>query len=477
MTLNVRNTTTGRPTIGTMNNPAQGLDEEEAVALGRRFIDFLEQLRIALPAPPSGLGPQLTGHLGFDAVEGRTVARQFDPSEHVNLQLGLNALLIDRGGTVIGLDRQVMHFGGFSLPGLATGAFHGPTHAAPVEYLSLPSGPGEEFDCIRVGLVLGHHEGEPLAVLMAQGDQHGPERGLRVEVMARSEAVTARFLDRLVAVMKEVNIYRGKTVSFSFGEYGDFGLNFVDVPQLARDDVILPEETLDAIEEHAIGVSTHAEELLAGDQHVKRGLLLYGPPGTGKTHTVMYLAGCLQNRTTIILAGPAVNAIGQAGALARSLAPATIVIEDVDLIATDRDAYGHEANPMLFQLLNEMDGMAADADVLFVLTTNRVDALEEALTARPGRIDQALEIGLPDAENRGRLLDLYLGRRLDDESRARVVERTDGAAAAFIKELARRATLRVIRSGGSTEAEIDTALDGMLSQSSPVLRASLGLER
>ena len=67
-------------------------------------------------------------------------------------------------------------------------------------------------------------------------------------------------------------------------------------------------------------------------------------------------------------------------------------------------------HPLLFQLLNEMDGLAEDADVVFVLTTNRADLLEPALAARPGRVDQAVELGLPDATARRALLELYRGR-------------------------------------------------------------------
>ena len=47
-----------------------------------------------------------------------------------------------------------------------------------------------------------------------------------------------------------------------------------------------------------------------------------------------------------------------------------------------------------------------------MLTTNRPDALEPALAARPGRVDLAIEIPLPDAAARRRLIELY-GRGLD----------------------------------------------------------------
>jgi len=44
-----------------------------------------------------------------------------------------------------------------------------------------------------------------------------------------------------------------------------------------------------------------------------------------------------------------------------------------------------------------MDGLGEDADVTFVLTTNRADLLEPALAQRPGRVDHAAELPLPDA--------------------------------------------------------------------------------
>ncbi|MFX4971138.1 AAA family ATPase, partial [Acinetobacter baumannii] len=88
---------------------------------------------------------------------------------------------------------------------------------------------------------------------------------------------------------------------------------------------------------------------------------------------------------------------------------------------------------LLLELLNEMDGLADDVDVLFVLTTNRPEILEPALAARPGRIDQAYEVPLPDAQCRKRLFDLYcdgLTMKVDDMDL--YVKRTAGASGAFI---------------------------------------------
>ena len=68
-------------------------------------------------------------------------------------------------------------------------------------------------------------------------------------------------------------------------------------------DLILPPETLEAVELHVIGIRRQADRLRASGQHLTRGLLLYGPPGTGKTHTVRYLLSCLEGITTVILTG------------------------------------------------------------------------------------------------------------------------------------------------------------------------------
>jgi ATP-dependent 26S proteasome regulatory subunit len=84
-----------------------------------------------------------------------------------------------------------------------------------------------------------------------------------------------------------------------------------------------------------------------------------------------------------------------------------------------------------------MDGLAEDVDVLFVLTTNRPEILEPALAARPGRIDLAIEVPLPDADCRRRLLELYgRGLKLELTEPDKLIARTEGASGAFIRELA-----------------------------------------
>jgi cell division protease FtsH len=133
----------------------------------------------------------------------------------------------------------------------------------------------------------------------------------------------------------------------------------------------------------------------------------------------------------------------------------------------------------LFTVFDEIDGLGSDIDACFLLTTNRVDLLETALAQRPGRVDLAVEIPLPDADGRRRLLELY-GRGIDlpDADAELVVERTAGVPASFVKERTRRATLIAAEHGsGSTEAvDVHAAVDELMTANEALTRRLLGTD-
>jgi ATP-dependent 26S proteasome regulatory subunit len=188
-----------------------------------------------------------------------------------------------------------------------------------------------------------------------------------------------------------------------------------------------------------------------------------------------------------VLTGRALVAVGAVTEMARALAPAVMVLEDVDLVAEDR-SMGSRSNPVLFDLLDAMDGAAGDADLLFLLTTNRADLLELALAARPGRVDVAVEIALPDGPAREQLLALY-GRGvpldLTPDDIATAIERTDGVTASFLKELIRRSVLEALHDEAVlpedtvlpavTGPHLARALDDLLDSAQGVTRTLLGV--
>jgi ATP-dependent 26S proteasome regulatory subunit len=149
------------------------------------------------------------------------------------------------------------------------------------------------------------------------------------------------------------------------------------------------------------------------------------------------------------------------------LQPSVVVIEDVDLVARDRTRMNNICEEsMLNKLLNEMDGLRENSNILFILTSNRPEALETALTSRPGRIDQAIEFPKPDEAGREKLIRLYgKGSELSDELVRLTVSRTEKISAAFIKELMRRSVQFQLERDGTgplTTQDIESALDEML---------------
>src|SRR5207247_1163797 len=103
---------------------------------------------------------------------------------------------------------------------------------------------------------------------------------------------------------------------------------------------------------------------------------------------------------------------------------------------------------------------------------------EPPVAARPGRVDLAVEIPLPDAECRRRLLELYgsgLDLRIKDE--ARLIRKTEGVSAAFIRELLRKAALLAADGGGTLvvrDAHLDAALKELLVEGRTLTRSRLG---
>jgi hypothetical protein len=114
--------------------------------------------------------------------------------------------------------------------------------------------------------------------------------------------------------------------------------------------------------------------------------------------------------------------------------------------------------------------------VLFLLTTNRADLIEPALATRPGRVDLALEIPLPDETARAKLVRLYAQDvPLDEATERDLVARTEGLSGAFIKELMRQAALRAaLEDRSPTGADATEALTELLEERSTMTRWLLG---
>jgi hypothetical protein len=420
---------------------------------------------------------RLREHFGMNPAKLPLVSEAFRNSDHPNLQVALDAWLAAEGR---GFELEGVVGDGFMGVSLADLLIHSglrpPPNPGPVQYVNHPLHEGV-IACTQSGLYLVKQGSVPLALYV-----HGKTRmqdALRVDVLATDKETADRTLGELRAAMKKKNVYRGHVVSLGLDDHRALTVEFHRLPTVQRDGIILGEGLLTRIERLTVGFSKNREKLAAAGRHLKRGLLLHGPPGTGKTLTAMYLSSQMRDRTVILITGRGMGLLSHSCAMARALQPAIVVLEDVDLIAEDRSKQNGCNNGILFDLLNEMDGLTDDADVIFLLTTNRPDILEPALAARPGRIDPAIEVPLPDTDCRRRLLELYgRGLALEVKNLDSVVDRTDGASAAFMRELVRKAAVFAADAPGEKivvrDSHFDEALHELVVEGGDLTRSLLG---
>ncbi len=420
-----------------------GEGRPELADVGRLARRLMHHVVTMARAEESSIRRLLADHLGPETAAMPVASGSWPRYDQVNVQAGLDAWLAGPGR-----DYEVAGLTGFRHHdfGLADLAQPSPWHRGmglgSVTTDTLPAGPGgATLTCVQCALYLVTEDGSPLVLLVRGPEEHSAVENVTIEVAGPDHDRAQRVIDEIRRLAIEHNVFRGHVIAFGgevFGRGGGALLSFLDRPQVSREQVILPPEVLDGVERQVLGVARHAGRLLASGQHLKRGVLLHGAPGTGKTHTIRYLLGELAEVTVVVLSGGALGMIAEACSVARTLQPSVIVVEDVDLIAEQRE-FGMGEHPLLFQLLNEMDGLGEDLDVTFLLTTNRADLLEPALAERPGRVDHAAMLPVPDADARRRLLRLYQGNLvLELADPDTVISRTEGVTASFMKELLRR---------------------------------------
>ena len=210
---------------------------------------------------------------------------------------------------------------------------------------------------------------------------------------------------------------------------------------------------------------------------IPRGVLLYGPPGTGKTLLAKAVAGEAKapffsisgSEFMELYVGVGASRVRELFERAKKNAPAIIFVDEIDAVGRHRGSGigggNDEREQTLNQLLVEMDGFDARANIILIAATNRPDILDPALL-RPGRFDRQIAVEAPDLKGREAILKVHAqGKPLTQQVDLRqIAKRTPGFTGADLANVLNEAALLTARSNMQfiDERAIDEAIDRVI---------------
>lgn len=146
-----------------------------------------------------------------------------------------------------------------------------------------------------------------------------------------------------------------------------------------------------------------------------KGLLFYGPPGTGKTSLAKAIAAEEGLELFAITPSFVMEDNGERKVLemfvqakkAAQISGESVIflVDEIDAVAQKRSSTG--SDKVLVMLMNEIDKLTPRENVIIFATTNRREALDAAII-RSGRLDQSVEVGHPNSEDKKEIMNIYL---------------------------------------------------------------------
>lgn len=153
----------------------------------------------------------------------------------------------------------------------------------------------------------------------------------------------------------------------------------------------------------------------------KRSYLFYGVPGSGKTSMIQALAGRYgRNLCYLSPTHPELSDDCLKSAIEKVPQNAIVVLEDVDALFGKGREKKIQQSPLTFSgLLNALDGVGNHDGMVFVLTTNFKEQLDDALI-RDGRVDMRVHFDYCTPEQMEKLFDNFyppkVSATLDDNA-------------------------------------------------------------
>jgi len=176
-------------------------------------------------------------------------------------------------------------------------------------------------------------------------------------------------------------------------------MQFVKQTECDYDDIIGNDESIDRI---ARIINTFNERCysISNNEPKLPHILLVGPPGVGKTHLARAIANDFDGvfihvNASEVTIGDADRNLQAIFSAAKKYAPSIVFIDEIDAIASKRQANTKITNMMVNSLLTGLDGFETSSNpVLVIGATNHPDFLDDAVV-RAGRLSNRFTLGFP----------------------------------------------------------------------------------
>lgn len=151
----------------------------------------------------------------------------------------------------------------------------------------------------------------------------------------------------------------------------------------------------------------------------KRGILLYGPPGTGKTSSIKLVANnyAADGKTAVVVWPTDKIGAGDVKDFVKTFeykGVEKLILIAEDLGGVEVDEVKLKSQSSLLSLLDNQE-KTFSIPVLILATTNHPEIFGGALTNRPGRFSDKIEVGYPDKAARRELFRFYLKDQVTED--------------------------------------------------------------
>lgn len=218
----------------------------------------------------------------------------------------------------------------------------------------------------------------------------------------RTITIACESLEAKDAVIEELSditatMRRREPAFYTNAKWGGFNRRSSAIPHRPQESVILKSGQMDRILGFLNNFLENEKPYIDLGAPYHTGLLLHGNPGSGKTSTAKAIAYELGLDVYYIALSSIENDATLNSLMEDVPAKSVVILEDIDVASAVKEREDNGKGVTMQGVLNVLDGLMTPHGVIFIMTTNHKENLDNAIV-RSGRVDLQEEVDELDTE-------------------------------------------------------------------------------